>query len=188
MITSPHTSHRFRNAVLASLLAAAALGALGYQATQGTAARAPAKKAAQAVTRPTTSPPRAVQPEPISPPTTTEFALNPAEENMPNEPKPLEAPAIETPDVIASMDIEFVRDEVKRMDEELERRRAVERLNGEEASPDERAELGALFQRSALFRHRLMEDEVESLSNTLAAYEKTHAARVAELTRGIPSR
>lgn len=93
------------------------------------------------------------------------------------------APVIESPEVIASMDLEFVKEEVERMDRELEQRNAIERLNSGDTSQSERLELGALIQRAALFRHRLLEDAVEALALDVDRYGKTHEARVAELRK-----
>jgi hypothetical protein len=98
------------------------------------------------------------------------------------------APVIESPEVIASMDIEFVRDEVERVERELESRKAIERLNNGEASEAERLEFGAMMQRVALLRHRLLEDSVDSLSQSVAEYEKSHATRVAEYSKKLGRR
>lgn len=93
------------------------------------------------------------------------------------------APVVEPPEVIASMDLEFIREEVDRMDRELEQRNAIARLNSEDLSQSERLELGALIQRAALFRHRLLEVAVEALALDVDRYGKTHEARVAELRK-----
>jgi hypothetical protein len=95
------------------------------------------------------------------------------------------APEIESPDVIASMDIEFVAEEVKRMDKELLDRNAVERLNSGEATDAERLEFGALMHRIALFRHRLLEDSVESLQKDVEEYSQGHAERLAKYSKKV---
>jgi hypothetical protein len=94
------------------------------------------------------------------------------------------APVIETPEVIATFDVEFVRSEVERMSKELEDRKAIERLNNDSVTESERIELGALLQREALFRHRLLEANVEALAQEVEDYEKGHVSRVATYSKG----
>ncbi|MGC4064999.1 MAG: hypothetical protein QM784_10230 [Polyangiaceae bacterium] len=98
------------------------------------------------------------------------------------------APVIESPEVIASMDIEFVADEVKRIDKELHDRNAIERLNSGDVSDAERLEFGAMMHRAALFRHRLLEHSVESLQNDVEEYSKGHAERVAKYSKQVARR
>ncbi|MGE5784053.1 MAG: hypothetical protein ACM3ZE_05660 [Myxococcales bacterium] len=97
----------------------------------------------------------------------------------------LGAPAIESPEVIDTMDVEFVRDEIRRIDKELGDRKAVERLNNGEVSETERLELGAMMERVALFRHRLAKDTVNTLTEEVANYEKAHEERVAEYSNRL---
>lgn len=97
----------------------------------------------------------------------------------------LGAPAIESPELIDTMDIEFVRDEIRRIDKELEERKAIQRLNNGEVSETERLELGAMMERAALFRHRLAKDTANTLTQEVANYENTHEERVAEYSNRI---
>jgi hypothetical protein len=111
----------------------------------------------------------------------------PVAKEAPTE-KPSGAPEIESPEVIATMDLDFVEDEVKRMDQELLDRKAVERLNSGEATDAERLEFGAMMHRIALFRHRLIEQSVESLQQEVEAYGKGHAERLAKYTKRVARR
>jgi hypothetical protein len=92
-------------------------------------------------------------------------------------------PTIEPPDEIATTDFDLLREEVGRMDKELEERKAIERLNKDEVSAQERLELGTMIQRVALFRHRLLEAEVGQLGDDVARYEEMHAQRLAEFSK-----
>jgi hypothetical protein len=193
MTTRSNSADRFKKYVLGSLLAAMALSAGAFrlahkrphateQATKERIAGASRADALAAVSPSSTGQPRA----PAQTPAQTELQKDPVAKTEPHH--ALQAPVIETPDVIAGMDLGFVRDEVKRMDQELEKRNAIERLNNAEVGDEERLELGAMFQRVALFRHRLMEVDVESLTAEVAKYEKLHAERVAQFTKDLERR
>ena len=91
----------------------------------------------------------------------------------------LGAPAIEPEEVLETMTKDELKTEIAQIDEDLARRDAVKRLNEERVSADERVELGAMIQRESLMKGQLAKMQLAEIEQSVAAYEKEHAARVA---------
>lgn len=118
-----------------------------------------------------------VQPEPQP------VAAKPQLKTLPPAPEPVRArpaPVVEPVAVIEQMSRAELEATIDEIDSELASRNAIERLNAEQVSEDEREELGALLERGALMRNQLARLDLLDLERALAEYEAGHQARVAQ--------
>src|SRR5687767_14458935 len=60
---------------------------------------------------------------------------------------------LETPEAMASMDHAYLRSELERMEGELEDEHAIERMNAEDVTQDERVAFSRKLERIAMMRH-----------------------------------
>jgi hypothetical protein len=97
----------------------------------------------------------------------------------PAPPAPREPPPVEPIEVLETMTKEELHADVARIEEELDQRDAVRRLNEDRVPPEERAELGTMVERAALMRAQLVKIQLSEIEHDFADYEKGHAARIA---------
>ena len=105
-----------------------------------------------------------------------ESALAPALEG---EPSPSVGAGGDDPSLRA-LSRDELREEADYIDAELTRRDAITRLNRDEATTEERTELGNMIERFTLLRHELVRRDVEELAARVGAYEEEHGARMAK--------
>lgn len=99
------------------------------------------------------------------------------------EAKPAAAPApsqAEEAAALERLDVADLKAEIATIDGQLDSRKAIERLNKDEASADERIELGKMLQRQSLLRHELARRQLKTFEERFAAYALTHGDRVAK--------